>query len=89
VKRVLIAISAAAALAALPAVAQHKKPRDPAKAFARMDKDSDGRLSLAEFQNAGKKADPEKRAKRFKKLDTNRDGFLSKEEFLAGIPPEK
>ena len=67
-----------------PAPQTTQKPRDPKKAFARLDTNGDGKVSLEEFKARGK--DPAKREKRFNKLDTNHDGFLSMEEFAAGYP---
>ena len=70
-----------------PAAPQHaaKRPRDPKKAFARLDADADGKISLDEFKAHGKNA--AKREKRFQKLDANHDGYLSMEEFAAGPRP--
>jgi len=61
---------------------------DPARQFKKLDKDGDGRLSLAEFQAKGK--DPAKREKRFHKLDANQDNYLSLEDFcVAKTSPAK
>ena len=59
-------------------------PHDPASQFKKLDKDGDGRLSLAEFQAKGK--DPAKREKRFHKRDANQDNYLSLEEFCVAKP---
>ncbi len=84
--RLLFAVGLAVCLAAgMSAQNKPKKPADPQKRFARMDTDHDGRISLAEYQAAGKPGSADKRAKRFKKLDTNGDGYLSPEELAAGL----
>jgi Ca2+-binding EF-hand superfamily protein len=61
-----------------------KKKPDPAAAFARLDKDSDGKLSKEEF--VGKRTDEAatKAGEMFAKKDKDSDGSLSKEEFTAG-----
>ena len=76
-----------------PQSSEHHKRRDPAKMFARVDQNSDGKVSLEEFlaargrraQNAdAAKADhTERRTAMFKKLDANTDGFVTADEFQA------
>jgi Ca2+-binding EF-hand superfamily protein len=51
------------------------------KAFNKMDKNNDGKISLEEFKNS--KKDAAKAEKMFKKLDKNNDGFLTKEELAT------
>jgi hypothetical protein len=69
--------------------AEEKKPADPEVAFKRMDKDSDGKLTLEEFK--GKKKDDAlaKAETQFKKLDKDSDGKVTLEEFKAGRKPKK
>ncbi len=54
---------------------------DPEAQFKKMDKDSDGKVTLEEFvgKKDGEKADKAKAA--FAKLDKNSDGSLTLEEF--------
>lgn len=70
--------------------AEEKKKPDPEMAFKKMDKNSDGFLSLEEF--LGKRAeDPEKKAKaekQFAAKDKDKDMKLSLEEFKA-MPMKK
>ncbi len=55
---------------------------DPAKAFARLDTNGDGKLSKEEFlASPAAKKDPAKAEQTFGKRDKNGDGFLSQEEF--------
>src|SRR5262245_50378783 len=71
---------------------RHKRP-DAAKMFARIDKDSDGKVSLDEFLAArGRRAQStdaapadqtERRTAMFKRLDANSDGFVTADEFQA------
>lgn len=92
---IVMVICAASLLVAAVASAKGKKRADtPARTsptFSTLDKDGDGKLSLAEFK-AGfpNEADPEAK---FKSLDTNSDGSLSIDEYKAGypdpIPPKK
>ena len=57
------------------AVAQARIARRIAKKFARMDRNGDGRVERAEFDDRG--------AARFARLDTNGDGRVSQEEIRA------
>jgi EF-hand domain pair len=72
----------------LPARAEEgaDKPKaDPAKAFAKMDANSDGTVTKEEFMASPKaQKDPEKAAKKFGKMDTDANGSLSLDEFKAG-----
>lgn len=52
---------------------------DPAKMFAAMDKDSDGKISKAEA--------PDRLKSRFDDMDSDKDGFLTKEELSAAFKP--
>ena len=73
-----------------PAVAEEeKKPRDPAKVFAKKDTNSDGALSLEEYKTGLKDKALENADKRFKRTDTDGDGKLSLKEFKAGMPAKK
>ena len=65
-----------------------KKKPDPAARFAKLDKDSDCKLSADELK-AGFKKKPEMAEKILKAKDKNKDGNLSKEEFVAKRTPKK
>ncbi|MCA9204838.1 MAG: hypothetical protein KDA59_17410 [Planctomycetales bacterium] len=69
--------------------ADEKKKPDPEATFKRMDKDSDGKLTEAEFigKRTGEKADMAKKA--FARKDANKDGSLTLEEFKATPKPKK
>ena len=58
-----------------------KKKGDPAAAFAKKDKNGDGKLSKEEF-TAGAK-DAAKSEQQFAARDKDKDGSISKEEFTA------
>lgn len=62
-----------------------KKPKaDPAKAFAKLDTNSDGSLSKEEFLASPQaKKDAAKAEKAFGGKDKDKDGKLTKEEFSA------
>jgi Ca2+-binding EF-hand superfamily protein len=62
-----------------------KKPKaDPAKAFAKLDANSDGSISKEEFMASPQaKKDATKAEESFGKRDKDKDGKLSKEEFTA------
>ena len=69
------------------AAAEDKKPEkkkaDPEAVFKKMDKDSDGKLTLEEFK-AGKKGKAlENAEKQHARLDKNKDGAVTLEEFKA------
>ena len=73
----------------LSAQAADKPKPTPEEAFKRLDKNSDGKLDLAEFKG---KRDGDKAAaaeKAFKSRDKDGDGFLTLEEYKAGIKPKK
>lgn len=60
----------------------------PREIFQRLDKDSNGSLSLDEFMAAGAKDDPrrmELRRKRFEVIDGNHDGAVSVDEWAASM----
>jgi hypothetical protein len=63
------------------------KSIDPEKAFQKLDKDSDGKLTKEEFlARAGDDEERKSRAeKQFQKMDTDASGDLSLEEFKAGM----
>lgn len=67
------------------AAAQDKKPEkkkpDLEANFKKMDKDSDGKLTLAEFKANKKGKGLENAEKLFGRLDKNKDSSLSLEEF--------
>ena len=79
-----LTVAALALGVAAPAFAADKPKADPAEAFKKMDKDSDGSLTEAEIvgKKTGEMADKAKAM--FAKKDKNKDGKLSLEEFKAG-----
>ena len=54
-----------------------------------MDKDSDGKLSLAEFKGKREGEKATKAEEQFKAKDKDKDGFLTLEEFKAGGKKKK
>lgn len=83
------------ALAAGLNAAEGEKPKakakmDPAKAFAKLDANSDGSVSKEEFlASPGAKKDAAKAEKGFASKDKDKDGKLSKEEFTAAPAKKK
>ena len=64
--------------------ADEKAPKKtPEERFAKMDANSDQKLSLEEFLGKRKDDAKAKAEKQFKKRDKDADGFLSLEEFKA------
>ena len=66
-----------------------RPPRPPpGEMFKKLDTDSSGKVSLAEFK-AGPRAqkDPAKAEEYFKKMDKDASGDLTLEELMAGRPP--
>lgn len=64
--------------------AQDKKKPDPEAQFKKLDKDGDGKVSLAEFKGKRTGDKATKAEEQFKKRDKDSDGFLTLEEFKAG-----
>ncbi|MEO8350891.1 MAG: EF-hand domain-containing protein [Chthoniobacteraceae bacterium] len=88
--KTLITAIAAFAFAGSLALAADEKPnaetpkRDPAKAFAKLDTNSDGKLSMDEFKESPMaKKNPDRAEASFKRRDKNSDGSLSAEEFAT------
>ncbi len=83
-KKLILSLSLASFLAA-PALAEEKpkKPVDLDAAFKKMDKDSDGKLTEAEFLGKREGEQAEMGKKQFARLDKNKDGSLTLEEFKA------
>ena len=84
---VVAVFASTSALAAEEEKKAKKKP-DQAARFAKLDKDSDGKLSAEELK-AGFKKKPELAEKVLKSKDKDKDGSISKEEFLAKRKPKK
>ncbi|MDZ4818417.1 MAG: EF-hand domain-containing protein [Planctomycetota bacterium] len=79
---------------AVPALAADDKPKkkpDPEKVFAKLDANSDKKLSLEELSaRAGSDEKKTQKAKKlFKAKDTNKDGYLTLEEFKTEIKKKK
>jgi Ca2+-binding EF-hand superfamily protein len=74
----------------LPLAAQQPDPHGD-KAFASLDADKDGKLSLAEFSKLfemeGKTATDQEKQNEFKAWDADADGSVSKKEFSANYSP--
>ena len=63
--------------------AQEKKKPDPEAQFAKMDKNSDKKLTLDEFKGKRTGDKATKAEEQFKKMDKDSDGSLTLEEFKA------
>jgi hypothetical protein len=79
-----LAVCAAPVVPAFAADPPEKKPEkkqpDPAEQFKRLDKNTDGKLTLEEFKGKREEAQAKKA---FERIDTNKDGGISLEEFKA------
>lgn len=72
-----------------PILAEDKPKPTPEETFKKLDKDSDGKVSLAEYKGKKEGEKAEKAEARFKKLDKDNDGSLTLEEFKAGATKKK
>jgi Ca2+-binding EF-hand superfamily protein len=77
---------------AAPAWSRTPPPTEKSRtiAFQNMDRNRDGKISLAEFTARWGCKDSDQRCKelaaqQFKQLDTNGDGYISLEEYLAPL----
>ena len=86
-KRTFLALVVATSTLLLTARAEEgaDKPKaDPAKAFAKIDANSDGSVTKAEFMASPRgQKDPEKAAKKFTKMDADANGSVNLDEFKA------
>lgn len=78
--RVVLTLALSLCLVSPLTAADEKPKRDPEAVFKKLDKNSDGVLSLEEFK--GKK-DATKAEAQFKRLDKDSSGTISLEEFKA------
>lgn len=86
-KRTIQTLLPLALLCAFTAVAQEQQPQpqperkepDFAARFAKLDKNSDGKLDKSEMAGNGKAKNSDRR---FSRADANSDGAVSKEEFV-------
>lgn len=86
----ILSVLALASFTANAAEEGAKKKADPAKAFAKMDANSDGSISKEEFMASPQaKKDAAKAEKGFGMKDKDKDGKLSKEEFTAAPKKKK
>lgn len=86
----ILSVLALASFTANAAEEGAKKKGDPAKAFAKLDANSDGFLSKEEFLASPQaKKDADKAEKAFGMKDKDGDGKLSKEEFTAAPKKKK
>lgn len=85
-----LAVLGGFALAADEKPAPDKQKRNPEEMFKKLDTDSDGKVSLAEFK-AGPmgQRNPEKAEDTFKKRDKDNDGSLTLEEMKGGRKNDK
>lgn len=79
-KKLTLAVLLAFTLAPFAIGADEKPTPDPAEVFKKLDKNSDGKLSLEEFKG---KREEEAAKKAFDRIDKNKDGSISLEEFKA------
>ena len=81
----LVAIATSALLLPVRAEESADKPKaDPAKAFAKIDANSDGSVTKAEFMASPRgQKDPEKAANKYTKMDADANGSVSLDEFKA------
>jgi Ca2+-binding EF-hand superfamily protein len=86
-KRTFLALVVATSALLFPARAEEgadKRKADPAKAFAKIDANSDGSVTKAEFMASPRgQKDPEKAAKKFTKMDADANGSVTLDEFKA------
>ncbi len=88
--KTLITAIAAFAFAGSLALAEDAKPkadkpkRDPAQAFAKLDTNKDGKLTMDEFKASPMaKKNPDRAETAFKRRDKDGDGSLTAEEFAT------
>ena len=81
----LVVVATSALLLTARAEEGADKPKaDPATAFAKIDANSDGSMTKAEFVASPRgQKDPEKAAKKFTKMDADANGSVSLDEFKA------
>jgi Ca2+-binding EF-hand superfamily protein len=73
----------------MPAVVGAQEKKSPEEAFKAMDKNSDGKLDLAEYLGNSEGEKKTKKEDRFKTMDKNGDKFLSLEEYKEGTMKKK
>lgn len=68
----------------MPAMVGAQEKKTPEEQFKALDKNSDGKLDLAEYLGNSEGEKKTKKEERFKTLDKNGDKFVDLEEYKAG-----
>ncbi len=73
----------------MPVLVGAQDKKSPEEQFKAMDKNSDGKLDLAEYLGTSEGEKKTKKENRFKTLDKNSDKFVDLEEYKAGQKKDK
>ena len=88
-KRCLIFLGTVLVLFGLCTAGLMAQKKSPEARFAKLDKNGDKKLSLAEYLGKKQAEQSAKKEKRFKALDKDNDGFLTLDEFKGSAKAKK